>query len=291
MPTERSRSPAVPEGGYTLGVKPNACFSPTSVPLTVGAQNESREIPVGLVVDKGGYSCAVSDGAYLRGTDPVTFTSGVWATVELPFPIALYNGSHDTLGIGLRGVISPDTTTGPGSGGAGIFPFCVQTPVEFAPGGGVFTAATKVNGEDAFVVEYRNAKLWAYPDRSEYTEPVSFSATLTRSGTVIFGYGDGIGTDDPVTAGAHGHHRHTGLGRRRRHPVLRQRPGAARRDDRHLRHARLRVPRRDRRRQERRAAGGRCQGLVHRQGRARRDASRPTGPASCTASSRSATTP
>ncbi|MEU8207809.1 S8 family serine peptidase [Micromonospora sp. NPDC049044] len=194
---------AVPEGGYKLNVKPNACFSPKTVPLTVGAQNESPEIPVGLVVDKGGYSCAVSDGEYLRGTDPVAFTSGVWATVKLPFPIALYNGSHDTLGIGLRGVISPDTSTGPGSGGAGIFPFYVQTPVEFAPGGGVFTAATKVNGEDAFVVEYRHAKLWAYPDRSEYTEPVSFSATLTRSGTVIFGYGDGIGSDDPVTAGAH----------------------------------------------------------------------------------------
>ncbi|MEV4542110.1 S8 family serine peptidase [Micromonospora echinaurantiaca] len=193
---------AVPEGAYTLTVKPNACFSPTTVPLTVGAQNESREIPVGLVVDEGGYSCAVSDGEYLRGTDPVAFTSGVWATVKLPFPVALYNGSHDTLGVGLRGVISPDTSTGPGSGGAGVFPFSVETPVEFAPGGGVFTAATKVDGEDAFVVEFRNAKIWAYPIRSEYTEPVNFSATLTRSGKVIFGYGDGIGTDDPVTGGA-----------------------------------------------------------------------------------------
>ncbi|TDC39415.1 peptidase S8 [Micromonospora sp. 15K316] len=195
---------AVPEGGYTLNVKPNACFSPTTIPLTVGAQNQPAEIPVGLVVDKGGYSCAVSEGEYLRGTDPVEFTSGVWATVKLPFPIALYNGSHDTLGVSLRGVVTPDEGTGPGSGGAGVFPFYAQTPVEFAPGGGVFTAATKVNGEDAFVVEFRNAKLWAYPTRSEYTEPVNYSATLTRSGTVIFGYGDGIGTDDPVTAGAHG---------------------------------------------------------------------------------------
>ncbi|MEU1837477.1 S8 family serine peptidase [Micromonospora chersina] len=192
----------VPEGQYGLAVTPNACLSPTSLPLTVGTENTSLEIPVGHVVDKGGYSCAVSDGEYLRGTEPVAFTSGVWATVKLPFPIALYNGSHDTLGISLRGVITPDEGTGPGSGGAGVFPFYVQTPVEFAPGGGVFTAATKVDGEDAFVVEFRNAKIWAYPIRSEYTEPVNFSATLTRSGKVIFGYGDGIGTDDPVTAGA-----------------------------------------------------------------------------------------
>ncbi|MFF5292791.1 S8 family serine peptidase [Paractinoplanes globisporus] len=192
----------VPEGSYKLAVKPNACFSPSTVPLTVGAQNEPSEIPVGLVVDKGGYSCAVSEGEYLRGTEPVTFDSGVWATVKLPFPIALYNGSHDTLGVGLRGVIAPDGSTGPGYGGAGIFPLYVETPLEFAPGGGVFTATTKVNGEDAFVVEYRNAKIWAWPTRAEYTEPVSFSATLTRSGTVIFGYGDGFGTDDPVTGGA-----------------------------------------------------------------------------------------
>ncbi|BCY08308.1 S8 family serine peptidase [Actinoplanes sp. L3-i22] len=192
---------AVPEGAYGLAVQPNACFSPTTVPLTVGAQNQPAEIPVGLVVDKGGYRCAVTAGEYLRGTDPVTFDSGVWATVKLPFPIALYNGTHDTLGVGLRGVIAPDGATGPGYGGAGIFPFYVQTPVEFAAGGGVFTAATKVNGEDAFVVEYRNAKLWAWPTRAEYTEPVNFSATLTRSGTMIFGYGDGVGSDDPVTAG------------------------------------------------------------------------------------------
>ncbi|MEU4479434.1 S8 family serine peptidase [Micromonospora sp. NPDC023966] len=192
----------VPEGQYGLAVTPNACLSPTSLPMTVGTENTSLEIPVGLVVDKGGYSCAVSEGEYLHGTDPVAFTSGVWATVKLPFPVALYNGSHDTLGISLRGVISPDTSTGPGSGGAGIFPFWVTSPVEFAPGGGVFTSATKVDGEDAFVVEFRNAKIWAYPIRSEYTEPVSFSAALTRSGKVIFGYGDGIGTDDPVTGGA-----------------------------------------------------------------------------------------
>ncbi|WP_433796340.1 S8 family serine peptidase [Actinoplanes sp. CA-252034] len=194
---------AVPEGAYGLTVEPDACFSPTTIPLTVGAQNQPSEIPVGLVVDEGGYSCAVSEGEHLRGTDPVTFTGGVWSTVKLPFPIALYNGSHDTLGVGLRGVIAPDGSTGPGYGGAGIFPFYVETPVEFAPGGGVFTAATTVNGEDAFVVEYRNARLWAYPSRSEYTEPVSFSATLTRSGTIILGYGDGVGTDDPVTAGTH----------------------------------------------------------------------------------------
>ena len=98
---------AVPEGGYELASSRTPASRRRRSRVTVGAQN-AREIPVGRVVDKGGYSCAVSDGEYLRGTDPVVFGSGVWATVQLPFPIALYNGSHDTLGVGLRGVISPD---------------------------------------------------------------------------------------------------------------------------------------------------------------------------------------
>ena len=193
----------VPEGEYGIAVTPNACFSPTSVPLTVGAENERLEIPVGLVVDKGGYSCSVSEGEYLRGTDKLDFEEPyVWSEVTLPFPIALYNGSHDTLGVGLRGTIAPDGATGPGTGGAGVFPFYVETPVEFAPGGGVFTAATKLDGEDAFVVEYRDARLWEWPDRAAYTdETVSFSAAFTRSGKIVLGYGDGIGGDNPLTGG------------------------------------------------------------------------------------------
>ncbi|GAA5196069.1 S8 family serine peptidase [Microbacterium jejuense] len=191
----------VPEGDYGLSVTPNACFSPTSVPLKVGAENKALEVPVGLVVDEGGYSCAVSEGELLRGTDRVAFTSGVWATVKLPFPIALYNGTHDTLGIGLRGVISPDTSTGPGTGGAGVFPFWMQTAVNLDDGG-VYTGTATVDGEDAFVVEYRDVRLWEWPDRAAYTdEKVNFSAAFTRSGKVVLGYGDGIGGDNPVTGG------------------------------------------------------------------------------------------
>ncbi|MCL1871095.1 MAG: malectin domain-containing carbohydrate-binding protein [Promicromonosporaceae bacterium] len=193
--------PNMPEGQYKVTVTPNSCFAPASAALTVGAQNDPLRVSVGHVVDGGGYTCAVSDGAYLQGTDPVEFTSGVSATVNLPFPVALYNGSHTSLTISLRGTISPSDYAEPGFGGAGLFPFYVESPLDFAPGGGVFTAATKVDGEDAFTIEFRNAKIWAYPVRSEDTAPVSFSATLTRSGKVIYTYGDGIGTDDPVTAG------------------------------------------------------------------------------------------
>ncbi|MBL0886921.1 S8 family serine peptidase [Myceligenerans sp. I2] len=193
----------VPEGDYRLGVVPNACLSPTTVPLTVGPETGPVEVPVPRVVDDGGYTCAVSEGDYRRGTDKVEFTSGVWAQVSLPHPIALYNGTHDTLNIGRRGVISVDDAyAGPGTGGVGAFPFYVQTPFKLDDGG-IYTAPTTVDGEDAFVVEYRDVHVWGGSDRPEWSQDtVSFSATFTRNGTVILAYGDGVGGDDPLTAGS-----------------------------------------------------------------------------------------
>lgn len=195
---------AVPEGDYTLDVVPHACLARTTVPLAVEPATGPVEVRLDRVVDEGGYTCAVSEGEYRRGTDEVEFPSGVWAKVPLPSPIALYNGTHDTLGIGLRGTISVDDSwAGPGTGGAGVFPFYTQTPLR--PGGdgsGVYTASTTVDGEDAFVVEYRDMVVWGgsdWPRESEGT--VSFSTTFTRSGTVIVAYGDGVGGSDPLTAG------------------------------------------------------------------------------------------
>ncbi|MBO0610250.1 S8 family serine peptidase [Myceligenerans salitolerans] len=194
--------PDVPEGEYALDVRPNACFSPTTVPLTVGPQTDPAEVPVARVVDEGGYTCAVSEGEYRRGTQKVEYPSGIWAQVPLPSPITLYNGTHDTLNIGRRGVISvDDTIAGPGHGGAGVFPFYTASPLR-TDTGGVYTASTTVDGEDAFVVEYRDMVVWGgtnWPRESEGT--VSFSATFTRSGKVIVAYGDGVGGDDPLTAG------------------------------------------------------------------------------------------
>ncbi|WP_109472440.1 S8 family serine peptidase [Ornithinimicrobium cavernae] len=193
--------PGVPTGDYTLEVVPNACFSPLTMPLGV-AEDVTVTVPVELVVDEWGYTCAVSEGEFRTGTDEVVFTSGVWSQVELPFPVAIYNTSHDTLNIGRRGVVAVESqTSGPGHGGAALFPFYTQSPLRLDEGG-IYTAETTVDGEDAFVIEYRDVIIWGgsnYPRESE--TPISFSTTITRSGTVIFAYGDGVGAEDPLTAG------------------------------------------------------------------------------------------
>ncbi|WP_256839071.1 carboxypeptidase regulatory-like domain-containing protein [Ornithinimicrobium faecis] len=191
----------VPLGDYSLDVLPNACFSPVSVPLSVDA-DEAVTVPVGLVVDEWGYTCAVSEGEFRTGTDKVEFTSGVWSQVELPFPVAIYNTSHDTLNIGKRGVVAVESqTSGPGHGGAALFPFYTQSALRFDDGG-IYTAETTVDGEDAFVIEYRDVIIWGGSNHPRESEtPISFSATITRSGTVIYGYGDGVGAEDPLTAG------------------------------------------------------------------------------------------
>lgn len=193
----------VPVGDYTLDVRPNACLSPTTVSLHVGGDDTSVTIPVDLVVDEWGYSCAVTEGDYRRGTDELQITSGVWAQVQLPFPVAFYNGTHETLNVGRRGVVAVESqTSGPGSGGAAMFPFWTPSPLN-TDQGGIYTAVTTVDGEDAFVIEYRDVLVWGGASRPEYADqPISFSVTITRSGTVIVAYGDGVGGDDPLTAGS-----------------------------------------------------------------------------------------
>lgn len=193
----------VPVGGYTLDVRPNSCFSPTTAALEVDG-DESLTVPVELVVDSIGYSCAVSEGDHRRGTDEVTFPGGVWADVALPFEIALYDGSFDTLRVGKRGLVTPDPTATPGGAGRAVLPFFTSRPLTFDDGG-VYTAATTVDGENAFVVEYRDATIWT-PDTSGNHARINFSVTFTRSGTVIVGYGDGVGEGvgaaGPLSAGS-----------------------------------------------------------------------------------------
>ncbi|WP_116948540.1 carboxypeptidase regulatory-like domain-containing protein [Jiangella endophytica] len=184
----------VPVGDYRLGVRPNACFSPTTAALTVDGQ-ESVTVPVELVVDGGGYTCAVSRGEHRQGTEKVSFPSGVWADVAMPFPVPLYDESFDTLGVGLRGLIAPET-----SGSAAVLAFNTGRPLQIDDQGGVYTARTTVDGEDAFVVEYRDVIVWA-EDFSGANARITFSVTFTRSGTVIVAYGDGVGGDEPLSAG------------------------------------------------------------------------------------------
>ncbi|PSL04612.1 carboxypeptidase family protein [Haloactinopolyspora alba] len=189
----------VPVGDYTIAVKPNACFSPTDVALTVDGA-ESMTVPVELFVDGGGYSCAVSEGDYRRGTDKVEFsTYGVWGDVDLPFPVAFYDGSFDSLKVGKRGLITPERTAKPGGPERAVFPFYTHRALDLGEGG-IYTAATTVDGEDAFVVEYRDVVIEATDNVTEAV--INFSVTFTRSGTVIIGYGDGVGADGPLSAGS-----------------------------------------------------------------------------------------
>ncbi|MGC4942051.1 carboxypeptidase regulatory-like domain-containing protein [Kribbella sp. DT2] len=189
----------VPAGDYTLAVRPNSCFSPATAALAVDG-DESLTVPVELVEDGIGYTCAVSEGDYRRGTDKVAFPNGVWADVKLPFPVALYDGSFEALKVGLRGLISADPTATPGGTGRAVLPFYSSRPLDLGEGG-VYTAATTVNGEDAFVIEYRDVTVTA-PDTSGVHARVNFSVTFTRSGTMIVGYGDGVGENGPISAGS-----------------------------------------------------------------------------------------
>ncbi|MBE1878818.1 carboxypeptidase regulatory-like domain-containing protein [Myceligenerans sp. TRM 65318] len=202
--------PDVPEDDeYVLVVRPNGCFSPTTLPMVVDGAQELT-VPVGLVVDEWGYTCEVTEGEHLRGEDRLEFSrdDAPAAQVELPFPVALYNGSHTTLNVGARGVIAPvppgptNGIPGPGTGGAGIFPFWNGSLLDHDEGG-IYTAVTTLDGEDAFVVEYRDVRVRGGSAQPGHrSAPISFSVTITRSGRIVMGYGDGVGGEDPLTGGS-----------------------------------------------------------------------------------------
>ncbi|WP_298325710.1 carboxypeptidase regulatory-like domain-containing protein [Haloactinopolyspora sp.] len=190
----------VPVGDYTVAVQPNACFSPVDVALTVDGE-ETLAVSVELFVDGGGYSCAVTEGEHRRGTDEVTFAAShsVWADVKLPFPIGFYDGTFESLRVGRRGLITPENTATPGGEERAVFPFYTGRALDLDEGG-IYTAATTVDGEDAFVIEYRDVIITA-PDNGSRAK-INFSVTFTSSGTVIVGYGAGVGGDEPVSAGS-----------------------------------------------------------------------------------------
>lgn len=182
----------VPAGSYTLSVTAGACATPYSEEVTIDG-DEMFDVELTPVFDDFGYYCTISSGDYLQG-DVLTDLTGDEAstTLDLPFSFSLYGESYDQVNLSSNGHLNflapltlfsnhsiPDTR----APNAALYPFWddMQIDAEAA----VYTAETEVDGEAAFVVEYRNVKFFG----SANTQRLNFSATLLEGGDVIFGYG------------------------------------------------------------------------------------------------------
>jgi len=188
---------SVPVGTYELSVTAGGCYEPFSDEVVVDG-NESVPVTLELNSDAFGYTCSVSDAAYLQGTTQVPLTGDDASTsVALPFEFPFYDGSYSTAYVATNGFMNflgastaysntaiPNSTAPNGA----VYPFWDDLRMDAQSG--LYTATTTVEGQQAFTVEWRNV----YP-LSSATTRFSFSATLLADGTIVTGYGPGAATD------------------------------------------------------------------------------------------------
>ncbi|WP_369370482.1 carboxypeptidase regulatory-like domain-containing protein [Promicromonospora sp. Populi] len=189
----------VPEGTYPINVTVGGCASSYEGEVVVdGAEDVSVEITA--LTDDFGYSCATSTGDYLQGSTRLTLTGDdVQTSLALPFEFPYYGVGYDSAFVTSNGHLnflagSTSYANGaiPGTAvpNAALFPFWDDLFIDASAG--LYTGTTTVDGEDAFVVEWRNVRKYA-----PTTDRLNFSVTLVADGTVLFGYG---AVTDTVTA-------------------------------------------------------------------------------------------
>lgn len=194
----------VPAGDYTLTVTAGACSEPFSQELTVDG-DVTVDAELTPVTDEFGYYCEIGTDGYVQGEDLLELTGDDAATtVELPFAFSHYGESYDTAYVSTNGHLNflAETTalanvaipaaTVPN---AAVYPFWDDLQVDGEAG--VYTGETEVDGEPAFVVEWRNVKAFG----AAQTGRMSFSVALTQDGRTVIGYGD-LTADDPRAAGS-----------------------------------------------------------------------------------------
>jgi hypothetical protein len=187
----------VPEGTYPLTVEMGGCASSYEADVVVDG---AKDVPVEItaVTDDFGYSCATSTGDYLQGDTETSLTGDdVQTSLDLPFEFPYYGVAYDSAFVTsnghlnfLAGTTSYANGPIPGSAApnAALYPFWDDLVLDGESG--LYTGTTTVDGEDAFVVEWRNARKY-----SPASDRLSFSVTLVADGTVLFGYGPVTDTD------------------------------------------------------------------------------------------------
>jgi hypothetical protein len=187
----------VPEGTYPLTVEMGGCASSYEADVVVDG---AKDVPVEItaVTDDFGYSCATSTGDYLQGDTKTSLTGDdAQTSIDLPFSFPFYGESYDTAFVTSNGHLNFLAATTSYANGpipssvapnAALYPFWDDLLIDAESG--LYTGTTTVDGEDAFVLEWRNVRKY-----SPASDRLDFSVTLVADGTVLFGYGDVTDTD------------------------------------------------------------------------------------------------
>jgi hypothetical protein len=176
------------------------CAGSTPVPVTV----------VGAAVTTADIALAASGTGYLASAGPRPFVplssvlglSGddTYTSVSLPFPVSLYGQSSSTVWVDTNGVVTlvePDgsswnaspipSAAEPDTPDAAVYPFWSDLVVD-SPAS-VLTGVVGSAPNRQFVVEWRNVRLWADPDRR-----MSFQVVFFETGAIAVAWDDLDGT-------------------------------------------------------------------------------------------------
>ncbi|EGD41154.1 peptidase families S8 and S53 subfamily, partial [Nocardioidaceae bacterium Broad-1] len=186
----------VPEGTYTIFTEGSGCAEATSSEIEVTG-NKTHHVKVVFSYDDYGYFCSEGSSGVRSGTTALGLEGDdVAASVDLPFSFPLYGGSYAKAYVTSNGHVNfLASSTAYANGGipsasvpnAAIYPF--WDDLDARGDADVFTGATTVDGEDAFVIEWRDILLLGM------TDALDFSVTLFEDGRVELGYGDLPGGD------------------------------------------------------------------------------------------------
>lgn len=187
----------VPDGTYTLTVSAGTCAAPFSTEVVVDG-DETVDATLKRLIDAYGYYCSTGTAGVASGDTLLALTGDdKAASVDLPFGFPFYGETYDTAYVSTNGFLNFLTSSTSLTNGAlpsaaapnaAVYPFWDDLNVDAESA--VYTAATTVDGVDAFVVEWRNVRKY----RPE-TDRVNFSATLLADGRVTLGYGPVTDTD------------------------------------------------------------------------------------------------
>ncbi|KGN32434.1 hypothetical protein N798_07380 [Knoellia flava TL1] len=181
----------VPEGTYTLAVSIGGCAAPYSRELVVDG-DETADVALSGRADDYGYTCTVGTGGYLQGSTLTSLTGDEKALeVPLPWSFPFYGDRYAKAFVSTNGhvnflapatVYSNATLPRPAAPNAAIYPFWDDLNVDATAG--VWTGTATVGGVEAFVIEWRNVRLF-----SDANARANFSVALLRNGRVVMGYG------------------------------------------------------------------------------------------------------
>ncbi|MFJ8580896.1 carboxypeptidase regulatory-like domain-containing protein [Micromonospora sp. NPDC093277] len=186
---------AVPEGTYTISVAGGSCTSAFSQEVVVDG-DETVTAEIARRYDDFGYFCTVGSNGIATGDTRLSLTGDdATGTVPLPFSFPYYEGEFNTAYVTTNGHVnfaglsnSWSNVQIPNSAlpNAAIYP--LWDDLFFDASSGLYTAATQVDGVDAFVLEWRDVT--TYANRNLRT---NFSVTLLANGEIELGYGANSG--------------------------------------------------------------------------------------------------